>query len=425
MKARYQYRIYPTDQQRKLLAQVFGCVRVVFNDALALCKRSEKLPKNSQRRLTPHVLQKICITQAKKTEERQWLKEVSNIPLQQSIADLGVAYKNFFDSLSGKRKGKSVGYPRFKKKHNQQSARFRKGGFSIKGNQVYLAKIGLLKTKWSRELPSEPSSVTVIKDRANRYFLSFVVDVEPEIISAKNESIGIDLGISIFAALSNSEKIYSPDYSKLERKIRRTKRILSRRKKGSKRRELTRIKLAKLTSKLARVRKDFLDKLSTRLIKENQIISLEDLNVSGMLKNRKLARAISQQGWSMFRSMCETKSNKYCRDVRIISRWQPTSQICADCGYKWGKLDLSIREIVCLGCGKKQCRDSNASRSIDRIGLGHSHDGDKWIGSGARRKASPVCFADDGALAPQTSVEAIHDELSTRKLEWEQLSLPI
>ena len=390
MKARYQYRVYPTDQQRKLLAQVFGCVRVVFNDALALCKKSEKLPKNSE-------LQKICITQAKKSTERQWLSEVSNIPLQQSIADLGVAYKNFFDSLSGKRAGSRVGYPRYKKKHNQQSARFRKGGFSVKGNKVYLAKVGLLKTKWSRELPSEPSSVTVIKDRANRYFLSFVVDVEPDLYPAQRESIGIDLGIKIFAALSTQERVYAPDYSKLERKIRRTKRVLSRRKKGSKRREQTRIKLTKLTSKLARVRKDFLDKLSTRLVKENQIISLEDLNVSGMLKNRRLARAIQEQGWSMFRTMCEAKANKYGRDIRIIDRWQPTSQICADCGYKWGKLDLSVREIICLGCGKLQCRDSNASAVVDRIGLGHSHDGNKWTGSGHK-----------------TPVRAIHDELSTR-----------
>lgn len=227
MKARYQYRIYPTDRQRKLLAQVFGCVRVVFNDALALCKRSEKFPKNSE-------LQKICITKAKKTEERQWLSEVSNIPLQQSVADLGVAYKNFFNSHSGSHKGKRVGYPKFKKKHSQQSARFRKGGFSIKGNKVYLAKIGLLKTKWSRELPSEPSSVTVIKYIANRYFLSFVVEIEPEIIKTKSESIGIDLGISIFAALSNSEKVYAPDYSKLEQKIRRTQRRLSKNKRGVK-----------------------------------------------------------------------------------------------------------------------------------------------------------------------------------------------
>ena len=400
MKARYQYRIYPTDQQRQKLAQLFGCVRVVFNDALALCKKSEKLPKNSD-------LQKRCITQAKKTEPRAWLLEVSNIPLQQSIIDLGTAYKNFFDSKSGKRKGKKVGYPRFKKKHNQQSARFRKGGFSIKGNKVYLAKIGLLKTIWSRPLPSEPSSVTVIKERANRYFLSFVVEIEPDLIPAKNESVGVDLGLSIFAALSTSEKIYAPDYVPLERKIKRIQRRLSKRKKGSKRRELIRIKLAKLKAKQAAIRKDFLDKLSTRLIIENQIISLEDLLVSGMVKNRQLSRAISLAGWRMFRDMCEAKANKYCRDVRIIDRWQPTSQICSECGYKWGKLDLSIRSIVCVNCFCNHCRDENAAKVIDKIGVGHIHDS-KWTG----RKC-------------KTTLVAVSDEPSTRKVEWEQLSLPV
>ncbi len=400
MKARYQYRIYPTKQQRRNLAQLFGCVRVVFNDALALCKKSEKLPKNSD-------LQKQCITQAKKTEERAWLSEVSNIPLQQSIIDLGTAYKNFFDSKSGKRKGKKVGYPRFKKKHNQQSARFRKGGFSIKGNKVYLAKIGLLKTKWSRELPSEPSSVTVIKDRANRYFLSFVVEIEPEVIVPKNESIGIDLGIKILAALSTSEKVYAPDYSKLECKIRRTQRRLSKRQKGSKRRELIRIKLAKLKAKLACIRKDFLDKLSTRLIIENQIVCLEDLNVSGMLKNRKLSRAISQSGWRMFRDMCEAKANKYCRDVRIIDRWQPTSQVCSECGYKWGKVDLSVRSIVCVNCHTSHCRDENAAKVINKIGVGHIHDS---------KRTGKKC---------KTTLVAVSDEPSTRKVEWEQLSLPV
>ena len=400
MKARYQYRIYPTDRQCKLLAQLFGCVRTVYNDSLALCKRSEKLPKNSE-------LQKICITQAKKTEKRQWLKEVSNIPLQQSVADLGVAYKNFFDSIKGLRKGKRVGYPRFQKKHNQQSARFRKGGFSIKGDKVYLAKIGLLKTVWSRPLPSEPSSVTVIKDKANRYFLSFVVDVEPEKIAPKNESIGIDLGLSIFAALSNSEKVYAPDYSKIERKIRRIQRRLSKRKKGSKRRELIRIKLAKLKAKQAAIRKDFLDKLSTRLIRENQIISLEDLTVSNMVKNRKLARVISQQGWRMFRDMCEAKANKYGRDVRIIDRWQPTSQVCSNCNFRWGKLDLSIREIVCINCHTSHCRDLNSAKLIDSIGVGHIHD---------LKRTGKKC---------KTAVVAVSDEPSTRKLDWEQLSLPI
>ncbi|MEB3181731.1 MAG: transposase [Nostocaceae cyanobacterium] len=155
MKARYQYRFYPTDQQKQLLAQLFGCVRVVWNDALAICKQSEKLPSNND-------LQKLVITQAKKLETRKWLRNVSNIPLQQSVADLGVAYKNFFDSLKGKRKGKRVGSPKFKKKTNQQSARFRIGGFSIKEDEVYLAKIGNVKPIWSWHLPSTPSSVTVI-----------------------------------------------------------------------------------------------------------------------------------------------------------------------------------------------------------------------------------------------------------------------
>jgi putative transposase len=150
MKARYQYRIYPTDQQRKDFGRVFGCCRVVYNDALALCKQSSKPPKLGD-------LQKVCITQAKKTQKRGWLSEVSNIPLQQSINDLGVAYKNFFDSLKGKRKGIKVKPPKFKKKDSRQTARFRKGGFSIKNGIVYLAKIGNLKTVWSRPLPSEPS----------------------------------------------------------------------------------------------------------------------------------------------------------------------------------------------------------------------------------------------------------------------------
>lgn len=150
MKARYQYRFYPTDQQQSRLAQLFGCVRVVWNDALAFCKQSDKLPSNND-------LQKLVITQAKKTDERTWLSEVSNIPLQQSVADLGVAYKNFFDSIKGKILGKKLGSPKFKKKTNQQSARFRIGGFSIKGDDVYLAKIGNVSPIWSRDLPASPA----------------------------------------------------------------------------------------------------------------------------------------------------------------------------------------------------------------------------------------------------------------------------
>jgi putative transposase len=367
MKARYQYRFYPTDQQQQSLARLFGCVRVVWNDALAICKQSEKKPKSAE-------LQKLVITQAKKTEARVWLSEVSNIPLQQSVADLEIAFKNFFDSCKGKRKGRKVGYPKFKKRANSQSARFRIGGFSIKDKGIYLAKIGVFKPVWSRELPANPSSVTVIKDCANRYFLSFVVEVEPINTDAKNPSIGIDLGIKTFAVMSNGEKAVSPCYKTLDRKVRKLQRKLARQQKDSRRRKKTRIKIAKLHNQIADSRKDFLHKLSTKVVSENQTIVLEDLNVSGMVKNRKLSRAISQQGWREFRVLVEAKSAHYGRKFVVISRWEPTSQSCSDCGYKWGKIDLSVRSVLCLGCGIEHDRDENASVNIEKVGTGHRHD---------------------------------------------------
>ena len=184
MKARYQYRFYPTDQQRLSLAQLFGCVRVAWNDALAFAQASEKYPGYSAL--------SSALTMSKRTETRSWLGSVSSVPLQQSVKNLDVAFKNFFNSCTGNRKGKKLKSPRFKKKTNTQSATFTKAAFSLSEDAVYLAKIGNIKSVWSRELPSEPSSVTVIKDAANRYFVSFVVDTEPVSIEAKNQSIGID-----------------------------------------------------------------------------------------------------------------------------------------------------------------------------------------------------------------------------------------
>jgi len=357
MKARYQYRFYPTDQQRQSLAQLFGCVRVVWNDALAFCKQSEKLPGYSQL--------SAMLTQAKKTESRQWLADVSAVPLQQSLRQLGVAYKNFFDSLKGKRKGKKVGSPRFKKKSNQQSATFTDNAFKVADGVVYLAKIGDIKPVLSRELPAQPSSVTVIKDAANRYFLSFVVEVDPVQVDAENQSIGIDLGLKTFAVMSNGEKAFSPDYSRQDRKIRKLQKKLARQQKGSNRRNKTRLQIAKQHNRIADRRKDFLHKLSTKIVSENQAIVLEDLHVSGMVKNRRLARAISLQGWREFRTLCEAKSEKLGREFHIVSRWEPTSQICSDCGFKWGKLDLSIRSVQCLNCGTAHDRDENAAKNIE------------------------------------------------------------
>jgi len=366
MKARYQHRFYPTDQQRQSLAQLFGCVRVVWNDALATCKQSEKLPGFNKL--------SAMLTQTKKTEERSWLKDVSSVPLQQSLRHLDTAYKNYFDFLKGKRKGKKVGRPKFKKKINSQSAEFTKAAFSITDSKVYLAKIGDVSPIWSRVLPSEPSSVTVIKDCANRYFLSFVVEIEPIHTVAKNQSVGIDLGIKTFAVMSNGEIAESPNYKQLDRKVRKLQRSSSRQKSESKRRERTRLKIAKTRLRIADTRKDFLHKLSTKIVRENQTIVLEDLNVSGMVKNRKLSRAISLQGWREFRTLCEAKSEKYNREFRVISRWEPTSQVCSNCGFKWGKLDLSVRTVTCLNCHLSHCRDGNAAKNIELVGMGYRHD---------------------------------------------------
>jgi putative transposase len=264
--------------------------------------------------------------------------------------------------------------PKFKKKTNTQSAEFTKAAFRLKDSVVHLAKIGYIKPIWSRELPSEPSSITVIKDCANRYLLSFVVEVEPINTVAKNQSIGIDLGLKTFAFMSSGEKAENPNYSKFDRKIRKLQKKLARQSKNSKRRNLTQIRIAKQHNRISDTRKDFLHKLSTKIVTENQTIILEDLCVSGMVKNRRLARAISLQGWREFRDLCEAKSEKFGRDFRTVSRWEPTSQVCSDCGYRWGKLDLTIREIICPNCNSRHCRDENASRNIEKVGMGHRHD---------------------------------------------------
>lgn len=204
--------------------------------------------------------------------------------------------------------------------------------------------------------------------------MSFVVEVEPVQSKALYPSIGIDLGIKTFAVMSSGEKAESPSCKKLDRKVRKLQSKLARQPHNSQRRNVTRIRIAKLHNRIADTRKDFLHKLSTKIVNENQVIVLEDLNLSGMVKNRKLSRAISQQGWREFRTLCDAKSEKFGREFKVISRWEPTSQVCADCGFKWGKIDLSIRSVLCLNCGTEQDRDENAARNIEKVGMGNRHD---------------------------------------------------
>jgi putative transposase len=396
MKARYRYRVYPKPAQISALNQLFGCVRVVWNDALNFCNQSYrdgvKYPGESE-------LQKQFITNAKKTEHRQWLSQVSNIPLQQSIRDLGTAYSNFFKSCTGKRKGKKVKPPKFKKRSNAQACRFRVGGFKVNERTVYLAKIGKLKIEWSRLLPADPSSVTIIRDAANRYFMSFVVEIDPVQLPDNGKSIGIDLGIVDFATFDSGEKIKSPKPLKAKlRRLKRAQRNLKQKIKGSNRLKLARLRIAKIHAKIKDIRTDFLHKLSTRIVNENQVIALEDLNVSGMIKNRKLSRAISDLGWRSFRTMLEAKSAMYGRDLRVISRWEPTSQKCSCCGEKGGKKELKIREWTCLFCGAIHDRDVNASRNIIQVAGGQS---ETQTGRGGDvRLSSKIAISEEASTCP-------------------------
>jgi putative transposase len=395
MKARYNYRIYPKPQQIEPLAKAFGCARVVWNDALALYK--EAYAKGEER---PKSVDKKVITQAKKTEARAWLSEVSNIVLQQSYRDLDTAWNNFFSSCKGKRKGKKVGAPRFKKKESRQAIRFRIGGFTVHSSSVKLAKIGHIPMMVSRPLPSMPSSVTIIKDTTGRYFASFVVETVQEVLPTTGKSVGVDLGLTHFAILSSGEKIENPRlHKKLLRRIKRANKKLSKCQKGSKRRGVAKLKLAKLHAKVKDSRTDFLQKLTTRLVSENQALAVEDLNVSGLVKNRKLSRAISDAGWYSFRALLDAKCQKYGRDFVAINRWEATSQKCNVCGNSGGRKELDVREWECLYCGTSHDRDINAALNILVAG-GLS---ETLNGRGRERKTTSVAIP----VEPSTTYEQL------------------
>lgn len=368
MKLRYRYRIYPNATQANELLRLFGCSRVAWNDALAFCRDEYA----AGRRYPGFVALSKRLTVLKKTDAFLWLAEVAAVPLQQSLKTLDVAFRNFFDSVTGKRKGPKVRMPRFKKRSNTQSASFVGTAFTV-GAKLRLAKLtGTIKVQWSRTLPSTPSSVTVIKDAAGRYFASFVVEREPELLPWNDKAIGIDLGITTFATLDDGTKIDAPKpLKRYQRKLARLQRRLSKCQKGSNRRKRAVLAVAKVHARIKDIRTDFLHQLSTKLIRENQSISLEDLNVSGLLRNHCLAKAISDLGWRKFRTMLEAKADRYGPELSIISRWEPTSQTCSCCGHREGRKKLSTREWQCLKCGVLHDRDVNAAKNI-RVAGGYS-----------------------------------------------------
>ncbi len=251
--------------------------------------------------------------------------------------------------------------------------RFRKGGFTVHSCSVKLAKIGHIPMVVSRPLPSKPSSVTIIKDTTGRYFASFVVDVPTEIAPQTDNSCGIDLGLTHFAILSSGEKIENPRlHKKMLRKIKKANRRLAKAKKNSNSRKKRKLRLAKLHAKVKDARTDFLHKLTTRLVAENQSLAIEDLNVAGLVKNRKLSRAISDASWSMFKTILQAKCDEYGRDLTIVDRWYPSSQICSCCSKSGGKKELNIREWSCLYCNTVHDRDINAAENLNRWAGGQS-----------------------------------------------------
>ncbi|WP_405554826.1 RNA-guided endonuclease InsQ/TnpB family protein [Streptomyces sp. NBC_01171] len=363
MQLRYNFRLYPGVGQRAALACAFGCARVVYNDALRAREtaREQGLP-------FPRIgdLSKQLITGAKNTPERAWLGDVSAVVLQQSLRDLDAAYRNFFAGLGGKRI--RMGAPRYKsRKDTRQAVRFTANArWSITpGGKLRLPKIGDLKVKWSRALPSPPTTVTVVKDSAGRYYASFVVETGPkEILPKVAPEVGIDLGLAHFAVLSDGRKIKSPRFlRRAEKRLKKAQRELSRKQKGSCNRHKARLKAARAHARVTDARREFHHQLSTQLIRENQAIAVEDLAVKGLARTR-LAKAIHDAGWSAFVTMLKYKAARYGRTLIKIGRFEPTSQVCSVCGVKDGPKPLNVRVWTCGACGAVLDRDINAAVNV-------------------------------------------------------------
>ncbi|MFE6591456.1 RNA-guided endonuclease InsQ/TnpB family protein [Streptomyces sp. NPDC057781] len=368
MQLRYAFRVYPDAGQRGALARAFGCARVVFNDAV---RAREDARKGGQSFPTAAELSRKLITEVKRTAERSWLGEVSAVVLQQSLRDAEAAYRNFFASLKGARKGARVGAPRFRsRKDTRQSVRFTANArWNITdAGRLNLPKIGAVKVKWSRTLPTTPSSVTVIKDAANRYFASFVIDTDPAADRARmpetDRTVGIDLGLTHFAVLSDGTKIDSPRFlRRAEKKLKKAQRELSRKQKGSKNRAKARQKVARAHARVTDARREFHHQLSTKLISKNQGIAVEDLSVAGLARTR-LAKSGHDAGWSSFIGMLEYKAERYGRTLVRIGRFTPTSQTCSTCGTVDGPKPLNVREWTCTACGTVHDRDHNAAINV-------------------------------------------------------------
>jgi putative transposase len=361
MEKAYRYRFYPNAEQEELLRRTMGCVRLVYNRALAA--RTEAWYEKQER--VDYVLTSSMLTGWKQEEELDFLNDVSCVPLQQGLRHLQKAFGNFW---AGRTK-----YPNFKKKHHGGSAEFTKSAFRWKDGQMFLAKCSEpLPIVWSRELPSgcEPSTVTVKLSASGQWHVSLLVNADIEQLPKIDKAIGLDLGITSLIATSDGDKISNPKHFKrLRRKLKKAQKILSRKQKGSKNRQKARLKVAKVHGQISDSRKDFLHKLTTQLVRENQTIVVEDLAIKNMVKNHKLALSISDASWGELIRQLAYKCEWYGRELIKIDRWFPSSKRCGSCGHVVDKLPLNIREWECPKCGANHDRDINASKNILAAGL--------------------------------------------------------
>ena len=369
MERAFKYRFYPTQEQETLLRRTLGCVRLVYNRALAF--RTEAWYQKQER--VGYGQSSSMLTEWKKEEELSFLNEVSCVPLQQGLRHLQTAFSNFF---AGRAK-----YPNFKKKRNGGSAEFTKSAFKFRDGQVYLAKSTVaLPIRWSRQLPqgSEPSTITVKLEPSGRWTVSLLVDdltIQP--LPSIDKAVGLDAGITSLITTSDGEKVANPKhFAKGFKRLRKAQKALSRKQKGTLNREKARRKVAKVHAQIKDARQDFLHKMTTRLVRENQTIVAESLAVKNMVKNRKLAKSISDAGWGEIVRQLAYKSLWYGRTFVQLDRWFPGSKTCSSCGHQVDSLPLNVREWDCPKCSAHHDRDVNAA-------LNHLAEGRSVLACGA------------------------------------------
>jgi len=353
----YKYRIYPTNEQENLLAKSFGCARWFWNYALNLCQETYK---NTGKGLSRGYIQGLLPALKK---EYEWLKEPYSQCLQVVALNLSTGYKNFFD--------KKAMLPKFKSKHSRQSISYPQN-VKVDGDYINLPKIGLVHCKRHRDFEGDIKTVTVSRNPDGKYFVSVLVDdgkANPELVPV-GKAVGIDVGLTHFAITSDDSKFDNPRYFiKRQRNLKRKQQKLSRRNKGSQNRNKARLAVAKVHSKIARCREDFLHKLSRKIVNENQVIAVENLNIKGMVKNHNLAKAISDVGWGMFCTMLKYKTESEGKQYIEIDRFFPSSKTCHLCLNRVDNLTLDVRAWTCKHCGTHHDRDVNAAINIRNEGL--------------------------------------------------------